>query len=59
VTFESALKPGVETDMTIAGTGIYAISLPVAPILAAMQPDDVYRPFLGFIRPYSGPTASL
>src|SRR5436305_2014814 len=62
VTFESALQPGVETDMKddgsggdlASGDGIYTIVLPAAPFLAAMRADDVYRPFIGYIRPYKG-----
>src|SRR5579859_4829973 len=58
VTFESTLQPGVEVDMTAQGSGIYTTSLPVAPILAAMRSDDVYRPLLGYLRPYNGASAS-
>lgn len=62
VTFESALQPGVEVMMRddgtggdrIAGDGIYTISLASVPVLAAMKPDDVNRPFLGYVRPYLG-----
>jgi hypothetical protein len=66
VTFESALQLGIEVDMKddgtggdrVAGDGIYTITLPTAPIFAAMRPDDVYRPWLGYFRPYSGTTSA-
>lgn len=65
VTFESAIQPGFEADMKddgtggdlVSGDGIYTIVLPAAPVVAAMRSDDVYRPFLGFIRPYKGSTS--
>ena len=60
VTFESALQPGVETNLKDDGTGngIYTLTLPAAPIVAAMQALDVYRPLLGYFRAYSGTTSS-
>lgn len=66
VTFESALQPGVEVMMkddgtggdVVAGDGVYTISLASAPVLAAMTADDVYRPFIGYARPYNGSTAA-
>ncbi len=54
VTFESVLRPGVEQNMTGDATGTYTISLPVAPFFAALRFDDVYREFIGYIRPYNG-----
>src|SRR5262249_6111777 len=50
VTFESAFQSGLEVDMkddgtggdAVAGDGIYTIALSAAPIVAAMQSDDVY-----------------
>ena len=44
ITFESALQPGVELNMQSdgAGDGVYSITLPTAPVVAAMQADDVY-----------------
>src|SRR5438067_943953 len=64
VTFESALQPGVETDMkddgtggdAVAGDSVYTIVLAAQPIVNAMQPDDVYRPFVGYVRIYKGAT---
>lgn len=62
VTFERHLQRGVEMDLhddgaggdRVAKDGIYTLTLPVEPILAAMQDVDVYRPFLGFFRLYEG-----
>jgi hypothetical protein len=67
VTFESALKLGTEVEMRddgiggdrIAGDGVFTITLSTDPILAAMRPDDVYRPLLGYVRTYVGPTVGL
>ena len=58
ITFESALQPGVELNMQSdgAGDGIYSVTLPAAPVVAAMRADDVYRPLLGYFRAYNGTT---
>lgn len=58
VTFESALQPGVEVSLKDEGGGTYSITLPTAPLIAAMRPDDVYRPLLGYVRPYNGAAAA-
>jgi uncharacterized protein (TIGR03437 family) len=66
VTFESALQPGVELPMNdngtggdrVAGDGIYTVAIAAAPIVATMTPDDVYRPLLGYVRPYNGAAAA-
>ncbi len=42
----------------VAGDGIYTITLPAAPVVAAMRADDVYRPLLGYFRPYNGTTSA-
>jgi hypothetical protein len=65
VTFESVLTPGTEVDMKddgtggdrVAGDGLYSISLPVAPYLALLRDDDVFRLFIGYMRPYGGTAA--
>jgi hypothetical protein len=64
VTFDSVVTPGTEVDMKddgtggdrVAGDGIYTISLPLAPYLALLRDDDVFRLFIGYIRPYAGAT---
>lgn len=43
----------------VAGDGVYSAQLPVAPLLAALVPDDVNRVFAGWIDVYNGATRAL
>lgn len=37
-----------------AGDGIFTVSIPMADITGVMAPDDVQRPFIGYLEVYSG-----
>lgn len=38
----------------VAGDGIYTVTLPVAPLLAAMKPEHANRVFMGFLNVFNG-----
>lgn len=65
VTFESVLQPSVEVNMSDDGTNgdrlaadsVYSLQLTLGPYLALLQPNDVFRLFIGYARPYSGSTS--
>jgi hypothetical protein len=51
----SMVDDGSGDDVT-AGDGVYTVSIAMTHILFNFTADDVYRNFIGFLRPYSGAT---
>src|SRR6267378_2488633 len=47
VTLEPSWAPNTDIDLTASGNGVYTITIPLQQL--AIQPDDVFRPFLGFL----------
>src|SRR5258706_172020 len=62
VTLEPSWQPGTDLDLRddgvspdkVAGDRIFSITVPLAKL--TMTPDDVFRPFLGFLKLWTGTT---
>jgi len=65
VTLEPSWQPGTDLDLRddgvspdkVAGDKIYSINVPLANL--TRTPDDIFRPFLGFLKLWSGTTVLL
>ncbi len=65
VFFEQTLINGPDVEMkddgtggdAVAGDGVFAVTVPAAPIIAATRAIDVFRPPVGFFRMMQGTTA--
>jgi len=65
VTLEPSWAPGTDLDLhddgispdKVAGDRIFSINVPLAKL--TMTPDDVFRPFLGFLKLWTGATVAL
>src|SRR6266852_105854 len=47
VTFEPSWAATTDIDLTASGNWVYTITIPLQQL--AIQPDDVFRPFLGYL----------
>jgi uncharacterized protein (TIGR03437 family) len=47
VALEPSWAPGTFLDLKLSGNGVYSVPVPLQSL--AIQPDDVFRPFLGFL----------
>ena len=47
VTLEPSWAPSTDIDLTASGNGVYTITIPLQQLV--IQPDDVFRPFLGYL----------
>lgn len=65
VTLEPSWQPSPDLDLhddgvspdKVAGDRIFSINVPLAKLI--MTPDDVFRPFLGFLKLWTGATVAL
>ena len=56
VTFEPSWATASDIDLTASGNGVYTITIPLQQLV--IQPDDVFRPFLGYLALFTPAGAS-